>query len=62
MADLWILFPIVCIGMMLYFMLVSKDSNHGGCMGMMHAPREKELEKEIADLKDEVNRLRKRVG
>jgi hypothetical protein len=46
---------------MLFFILTSKDSEHGGmgCMGMMHNTREKELENEILALKEELRRSRK---
>jgi hypothetical protein len=52
------------MGMMVYFMFLSKDSEHGhgGCMGMMHNSREKDMEKEILDLKEEIIEMRKRVG
>jgi uncharacterized membrane protein len=61
MADLWLIFPLICIAMMVYFMLFSKDSEHGhgGCMGMMNSSREQELEKEIVSLKEEITEMRK---
>jgi hypothetical protein len=61
MADFWLIFPLICIGMMIYFMFFSKGSEHGhgGCLGMMHNSREQELEKEIVSLKEVIRGLRK---
>lgn len=58
--DFWI-FPLFCLGMMLFFMLTSKNSEHGnwGCMGRMDGSKEKDLEREILNLKEEIARLRK---
>jgi hypothetical protein len=60
MVEFWI-FPLFCLGMMLFFMFINRDSEHEkmGCMGMMHNSREKEMEKEIDVLKEEIRSLKK---
>ena len=59
MADIWIIFPLVCIGMMFFFMLTGKGERHGGCFGIMHSSKEQRLEKEVEDLKVEIDSLKK---
>lgn len=61
MDPFWI-FAIICIGMMIYFMFFTKDSEHGGMCCMPHTThntREQNLEKEIETLKEEINQLKK---